>query len=226
MGKKAKPLEPVTGSYTPIPHAVLDSQAFTGASNRAKAMIFEFLRQHNGRNNGRMQATSSWLVGRGWRSKESISKAVAELVERSLLLLTKRGGLNAGPSWFALTWLPITDFSGLDIKPQAYWPGAWSTCDLPAPQTTRRVKKRTTHPDSRGSTDPIAGVGGGTADPEAGTKTAGLRTSTAPVAGNNECCQLPARNVLRKNRARQPLASRSCIRLVINNDRAPLRLAA
>lgn len=61
MTKGKKLLEPVSGSYTPVPHAVLDSVAFLGASNRAKAMLFELLRQHNGRNNGHLQLAVAWL---------------------------------------------------------------------------------------------------------------------------------------------------------------------
>ena len=151
MARRTKPAESVTGSYTPVPHAVLDSAAYTGSSLRARAMLLEFIRQHNGWNNGRLQATAPWLKTRGWNSKEAIHAAVSELVERGLIVITKRGGRNIGASQYGLTWLHITSFEGLDKGPKSYWPGAWRNCNLPAASSSRRVKKRIERPDSRGS---------------------------------------------------------------------------
>jgi len=234
MAKKAKPPEPVTGSYTPNPHAVLDSKAFTGASHRAKAMLHEFQRQHNGRNNGHLHACYSWLSERGWLSKEAISKAVEELELRGLIIKTKQGGLNVGPSLYAVTWVQITDFSGLDIQKKEYWPGAWANCKLLPEETKRRVKKRQTLPDSRGGTDPTTGAVKQTTDPADGAETADFQSFTAPVAGDNECCQFPGAKVwpwmTRKaphpGRPRSPIASPLAIHLVINNDRGAMRRVA
>lgn len=227
--KNRKPVESVSGSYTPIPHAVLDSKAFMEAKHRAKAMLFEFIRQHNGRNNGHMHATSSWLSKRGWLSKEAISKAVTELERRGLILKTKHGGLNAGPSLFALTWIQITDYSGLDIRQKAYWPGAWADNTIPPEQTTRRVKKRETPPGNWGSTDPTAGEASPSTAPAAGATKADFNDSTAPVAGDNECCQFSGSKVWKSpppSRLRHPLRSPLCIRLVIDNDRGEMRRSA
>lgn len=234
MAKKAKPPESVAGSYTPNPHNVLDSNAFTGASYRAKAMIHEFMRQHNGRNNGHLHACYSWLSERGWLSKEAISEAVKELELRGLILKTKQGGLDLGPSLYALTWLRITNFSGLDIQQKAYWPGAWTNCEIPPKQSVRRVKKRSALPDSRGSTDPAAGAEDWPTDPVTGATKADFHNPTAPVAGDNECCQFPGEKdwawktwkAPRNGRPRHSPNSMLCIRLVIDNDRGETRRAA
>ena len=47
MAKKLKQPERIDGSYSAIPHVVLDSIAFIGASNAAKALLFAIIRQHN-----------------------------------------------------------------------------------------------------------------------------------------------------------------------------------
>lgn len=191
--RRTKPLEAVSGSYTPLPHALLDSEAFMGASTRAKAMLLELVRQHNGRNNGHLQLSVGWLRTRGWTSTSAIQLGKAELIERDLAILTKRGGLNAGPDYYALTWLPIADYSGLDLKQGSYAPGAWRFADpLPvmtnrkAPAPNTRGNKREVRSDARNSTVPIAGTARATTVPAYGTKKPLLSASTVPYTGNNE----------------------------------------
>jgi hypothetical protein len=190
---KRKPAEAVSGSYTPLPHALLDSLAFMGASDRAKVMILELLRQHNGRNNGQLQLSVGWLRKRGWTSTRAIQLAKVELQERGLALLTKRGGLNAGPDRYALTWLNVSDYAGLDLKPGTFAPGAWRFTD-PLPVMSKRVppppesrtKKRKVSSGSENSAVPVLGPVSALTVPVARTKTALFAVSTVPTTGNNE----------------------------------------
>ena len=130
--KKIQSTENVTtGATVRVPWSVIDSQAFTGASFSAKALLIDLVRQSNGFNNGRMQACYAWLNQRGWSSKATIWKAAAELTERGLIVRTRQGGLKAGASWYACTWLDIADFKGLDITRQQYHSGAWRLLDKP-----------------------------------------------------------------------------------------------
>lgn len=191
--RSTKPQEAVSGSYTPLPHAVLDSMAFMGASDRAKAMLIELIRQHNGRNNGQLQLSIGWLRTRGWKSTSAIQLAKAELVDRGLAVLTRRGGLNAGPDRYALTWLTISDYAGLDIRQGDYAPGAWRFADPPPVMSARqppppatRSKKRKPRSGSENSTVPVAGTASMPAVPVAGTKNANFAAPAVPTAGNNE----------------------------------------
>ncbi len=130
--KQKRPVEAINGLYSPIPHAVLDSVAFKGLSYPAKALIFDLIRQHNGNNNGHLHLSYSWLEGRGWKSRDVIHRAKAVLIERNLLIQTRQGGLNIGANRYAVTWLTITNFIGLDIQAKSYHPGAWAFMnDLP-----------------------------------------------------------------------------------------------
>ena len=70
MAKTRKPPESVSGAYTAVPHKLLDSAAFIGATDRAKSLLYALMRQHNGINNGRFQLTDKWLAEHGWPSKE------------------------------------------------------------------------------------------------------------------------------------------------------------
>lgn len=184
MSRRKKPVESVAGSYTPIPHAVLDSTAFAGASHRAKALLFELLRQHTGRNNGHFQLTTTWLKTRGWRSADAIQKGKNELLQRKLIAKTRFGGLTVGPDWYALTWLPITDYAGLDIKVGTYHPGEWQFLDAPPP-----MKKRGGSSGPRNGAIPPHGIGEAPAVPAHGTIEADFHRLPIPPHGNNECCQ-------------------------------------
>lgn len=158
--QQKRPAEAVNGLYGAIPVTLLDSAAFMGASYPAKALLFDVIRQHNGANNGRLQLSFSWLAKRGWKSRDVIQRAKAELIERGLLIQTKQGGLNIGATWYAVTWLHISNFVGLDIHPKHYHPGAWAFMDkLPIAKIANSVP-----PDGKGSTGKQYGT-----SPPAGT---------------------------------------------------------
>lgn len=153
--------ETFTGSYSAIPHRVLDCDAFKGASSDAKALLFALIRQANGKNNGRLHLTDNWLKAQGWPSKRQNAQACKELIERGLIVRTRRGGLNAGCNWFAVTWLKISNFVGLDIAASNYHQGAWAECKLPP--TVRRkppAQKQKNYPHYEGSATLTTGVAG------------------------------------------------------------------
>ena len=123
--KNRKAPERYSGGYSLIPHDVLDSPAYTSCSPRAKALLIDVARQHNGRNNGHMQLTQTWLARRGWKSVDQINKGWRELIQHNLIYQTKQGGLNNGPNFFALTWYPVSNKHGLDQEVKNFEYGAW-----------------------------------------------------------------------------------------------------
>lgn len=186
MSKKfKKPPENFTGRFGRLPHAVMDSRSFIDSTDRAKSLLFALMRQLNGSNNGRLQLTNKWLSVHGWQSHCSNSKAINELIERGLLITSRLGGLNAGPNWYAVTWLPISNFVGLDISAQTYHQGAWADCKLPPSNKRKPPKKQKNHPDQRDSAIPAIGTGEQFTIPVYGTKKAVFDQSTVPVYGNN-----------------------------------------
>lgn len=152
MVKRTKrPPETFNGAIGAIPHVVLDGLAFTGATDKAKALLFPFMRQINGRNNGHMHLAPQWLKKQGYTSS-TIYSARDELIDRGLIIQTRYGGLDIGASLYAVTWLAITNFIGLDITETGYHRGAWALCELPP--TLRRKppqKKREKLYDDRSS---------------------------------------------------------------------------
>ena len=208
-----KPIEAVRSRYTALPHALLDSVAFMGASHIARSLLIDMMRQHTGANNGFIHAAVSWLRKRGWASTGQIQKAKAELIERGLIVRTKLGGLNSGPDLYALTWLEVSNFAGLDLKPAQYHPGAWSQLNpLPAIGSKDKaeqitvngrkagkqiVKKRERCSDIRNEAVPAYGIAKFPTVPAPGTKTANSKDSTVPAPGNNESIPLPTRKTSR-----------------------------
>lgn len=140
-GKQKRPVEAVNGFYAAMPIAVLDSAAFMGASYPAKALLLDVARQHNGTNNGHLHLCFSWLSKRGWKSRDVIQRAKDDLIARGLLVKTKQGGLNMGASWYAITWLKISNFVGLDIQHRDYHPGAWSFMDCQPEKNKTQLRR-------------------------------------------------------------------------------------
>ena len=184
-GSKKAP-ESFSGNFSAIPHAILDSKAFMGLTDRGKSLLFALMRQINGSNNGRLQLTNKWLAAQGWRSISMNKQSTAELIERGLIVTTRLGGLNAGCNWYALTWLPISNFIGLDISAQTYRQGSWADCKLP-PTERRKAppQKQKNSSGNRNSAIPMTGTAKESTIPATGTKTAFFPRLAVPVAGNN-----------------------------------------
>lgn len=154
MARKNKQarLETISGGYAAIPWTVLDSVSFKGASDKAKALLFALMRQHNGNNNGRLHLAKKWLYNQGWTCDENNRKARNELIERGLIVQTKWGGLNMGADLFALTWHDISNYVGLDITAKGYSRGVYTLCNLPpTPRRKPPFTKQIKLPDYRAS---------------------------------------------------------------------------
>lgn len=131
--------EPVPTPYAAIPCAVVDAVSFQGARPTAKALLVELIRQHNRKNNGHFQLARHYMKTRGWSSPDVIRRAVEDLIERGLVIRTRQGGLNTGPSRYAVTWLRISNFAELDIQPKEYWPGGWALMNKAPAVAARKV---------------------------------------------------------------------------------------
>jgi hypothetical protein len=119
MSKKQR-YEKQVGRFFAFPHYVSDSTAFLSLGMLARVLLLDVGRQYNGHNNGHLHITYRWLRMRGWSSNDSIQRAKNELLDKGLIQQTRQGGMNMGPSLFALTWLSIENFQGLDVSFETY----------------------------------------------------------------------------------------------------------
>lgn len=197
MARK-KPAEQIAGTFSGIPHQVMDSIAFMHASHHSRSLLLELIRQHNGRNNGHFQLAAAYLRRRGWRSNDMIQQAKAELIARQLVIKTRLGGLSAGPDRWAVTWLPISDYSGLtEVSASNYHPGAWHFLSPPTPLPTDKAisEKRDAHTAERNGLAPPGGTGSIAIAPPGGTVTVLNDPLTAPPGGNNVVTNATKRDI-------------------------------
>lgn len=94
--------------FTAIPKNFLNSDAMMNLSGKACKLLWEFIHQVNGKNNGDLQATWSIMEGRGWNSKATLSKAIKELREAGIITQTRQGGRHKC-SLYALTFIAIDE---------------------------------------------------------------------------------------------------------------------
>lgn len=128
-----------SGTFMRVPTAVLCSPNFCGLSAKAKALILDIGARYNGHNNGDLAAPWSWMKERGWRSKDTLHRALTELRGTGMIELTRQGGLH-GPSLYAFTWIPIDQCKvGLDVSPTRAPSGKWSQ-PIAAPAEAKQMR--------------------------------------------------------------------------------------
>lgn len=96
---------------------ILESDEYTELTPKAVKLLIDLCSQFNGKNNGDL--TTAWKIMRkkGWKSKDTLYSAIAELEKNDWIIRTRQGGLHK-PNLFAISWLAIDDCNGkLDIKP-------------------------------------------------------------------------------------------------------------
>jgi len=131
------------GSFLAVPMSVLNSVAFREASQYAKALLIDLSAQLRDDNNGDLAACWRFMRERGWRSQTTLAKAKAELIERGLIVETRKGARPNKASLYAVTWRALDDCGGkLDMRPQDFQRGAYRLMD--APPTIKRPPRETT----------------------------------------------------------------------------------
>lgn len=109
-----------SGRFISLPISVLDSATYQGLNFSSKALLIDIASQFKGENNGKLVACDKFLNPRGWKSKATISKALKELLESGLLIMTRQGARPNKASYFGLAWQGLgcrvveseIDFSG------------------------------------------------------------------------------------------------------------------
>lgn len=138
------------GAFLPFRLDVLRSQALAKLSPYACKLLLDIASQWQlGRNGDASAAFEKVLRARGWRSKATLHKALAELRNSGLIVQTRQGSLHEC-SLYGLGWLAIDECDGkLDMQPTSRPLDHWadplkpianklpSTRDVPMP--TKKV---------------------------------------------------------------------------------------
>lgn len=142
-----------SGRFGALPHSVWEHPDYYNLTGSAAKLLMDLICQYNGRNNGDLQAAYSVLNSRGWNSRETISRAVGELLRARLIVKTREGKFtNPGGrcALYALSWLPINDCDNkLEVPPTTTPPRKFSleAIKTPSPESglgsvQKQVRKR------------------------------------------------------------------------------------
>jgi hypothetical protein len=127
-----------SGGFMQIPYVVYDCPNFHGLSAHARRALLDVLRKYNGYNNGDLSLTWTTAHRLGWRSRETLEKALAELVHFGMIIRTRQGGLNRA-NLYAFTWREIDDCKGkLDVGATRTATGQWRVPVTPFISTKKR----------------------------------------------------------------------------------------
>jgi hypothetical protein len=138
-----------SGGYFKLPHAVMESANYRALSPHARMLLNDLGLQFRGANNGDLSAAWKLMQPRGWRSRDTLGRALAELLHYGLIEKTRQGGMNL-PNLFALTWHPIDECRNkLEVSATRVASGLWKT---PQPPMPKRERKNAT-PNTTGVSD-------------------------------------------------------------------------
>lgn len=114
-----------SGPFLALPRAVLNSENYRALSAKAVKLLVDLGSQYSGSNNGDLSAAWRLMQPRGWRSRDTLTMALAELLQFGLIEKTRQGGKNCC-SLYAVTWHAIDDCKGkLDVAPTRVASGLW-----------------------------------------------------------------------------------------------------
>jgi hypothetical protein len=105
---------------------VLCSDEFALLSAHETKLLFDLLSQYNGNNNGDLAASFEKVMrGRGWKSKDTLNKAMNGLKRKGFVTVTRQGGIHQC-SLYAVTFLAIDECGGkLEVSKTRHPPGGW-----------------------------------------------------------------------------------------------------
>ena len=108
-----------------FPHVVIDSPSYRGLGYAARALLLDMARQYTGSNNGRLVACNKYLKPLGWKSHDTVTRALGELKDANLLIETRMGMRPNRAAWFALGWYTLDVTDGIDLDPKTYRTGQY-----------------------------------------------------------------------------------------------------
>ena len=133
-----------SGGYLALPHAVLASVNYRMLSAHAVKLLCDLGSQFKGSNNGDLCATWSLMHARGWKSRDTLGHALAELLHFGLIERTRQGGMHQC-NLYALTWHAIDDCKGkLDCAPTREASGKWRQPQAAMPKPERKNRAPST----------------------------------------------------------------------------------
>ena len=108
-----------------VPRHLVDSPEYANLSAIAVKLMIDLQAQYRGNNNGDLSIAWKLMKPRGWKSKDTLYRAIGELQDLGFAMVTRRGGRRI-PTLYALTYLAIDECNGkLDVRSINTAPDTW-----------------------------------------------------------------------------------------------------
>lgn len=149
-GRKGSGGSPIAGRFVALPAAVLESAAYLGLSAPAVRLLVDLAWQFKGQNNGDLSCAWRTMQPRGWRSRDTLTRALRELLHAGLIEKVRQGGLHQC-SLFALTWHRVHDCGGKvtpTLRASELWKGTRENATPNTGAVSARHGRRVTEADS------------------------------------------------------------------------------
>lgn len=105
------------GRFLALPSIIVDSPEWAALSAPEVKLLVDIFANFRGSNNGDLSCTWKLMEKRGWRSRDTLDKALRGLLEKGFLIQTRQGGRNLC-NLYAITWHGVDECKGkLDITP-------------------------------------------------------------------------------------------------------------
>ena len=101
-----------SGSYLQLWHQVLRSPRFAALPAQAVKALCGLLAQYRGNNNGDLTAALSIMQPYGWSSRDTLKRALDDLLAAGFIIVTRQGGPRISSSWLA-KFARLTLFGGV-----------------------------------------------------------------------------------------------------------------
>ena len=129
-----------SGGYVAFPHILLRSETLKRLSAIALKLLVDLLAQYKGNNNGDLCAAWTLMEKRGWKSRDTLGKAIRELKVAKLIEVSRQGGRHAA-TLYALTFFAVDECHGkLDIEPTHAPKSLWRENEPPPPALLANLK--------------------------------------------------------------------------------------
>lgn len=142
--KGSKYNEPFVG----IVRSVFDSPAFCALSPHACKLLLELVGQFRGDNNGDLTVAWSLMCKRGWRSRSTLWRCKAELIEAGFIYITRKGHMPKTCELLALTWFPLDVSKKFDHEALACFNAKAYRRNTPLPMPAIKPTRDWTQPNA------------------------------------------------------------------------------
>ena len=135
--------EPFAG----IVRSVFEAPAFAALSAHACKLLLELVSQYRGDNNGNLTVAWTLMKARGWRSRSTLWRCKAELIDAGFVYETRKGRMPNTCSLLALTWFALDVSKKFDHEALACFKSKAYRASTPLPMPSITVTRDWTSPN-------------------------------------------------------------------------------